>query len=155
MSVVVYDALTFAARFPELAGVSQTQLTWYWQLAGDYVNNTDCSIVPYDPPNCLLRSDALYLTVAHLAKIFGTNGSIQPSPIVGRISTATEGSVSVGTAVDLKSQAAQWWLSSPYGFAVWQLLAPYRTALYIGRPQRNMNPPGLGGPYYGGIRGLY
>jgi len=151
VAVVAFDTGTFYLRFPELAGVSPSQLTFYFQLAGDFVNNTDCSIVPYCPPTVLAREDALYLTVAHLAKLFGTNAGISPSPIVGRIDTATEGSVSVGATVDIKSQSAQWWLSSVYGFAVWQLLAPWRSALYISARRRSFEPAGVGGPSFGGV----
>lgn len=151
MSVVVFDPTRFATLFPELSSVSQTQLSFYFSLAETYIDNTDCSMVPDNPPQAGVRTNALYLTVAHLAKLFGTVNGQSPSPLVGRIDNATEGSVSVGTALDLKSQAAQWWSQSQYGLSVWQMLAPWRTAIYIAKTPRSFAPAGIGGPFFGGI----
>ena len=151
MSVVVWSYPQFIQQFPELASVSPALLAIYFASAGDFINNTDCSIVPDEPVQGGLRTRVLYLTTAHIAKMFATINGQTPSGLVGRINNAAEGSVSVGTDLNLTSQSAQWWLQSPYGFMAWQALAPYRTALYVGRPQRNFGPYGTYGPYFGGI----
>jgi len=151
MSVVVFSYTDFIAQFPNLASVGPTLLGMYFTMAGDFVNNTDCSIVPDCPPQAGLRTRVLYLTTAHLATIFATINGQSPSGLVGRVSDATEGSVSVATNLDIASQGAQWWLQSPYGFAAWQALAPFRTALYIAKPQRNFQPYPFGGVYLGAV----
>lgn len=140
MSVVIFDPIAFLAQYPQFSTVNQPVLSMYFAMAGDFVNNTDCSSVPDMPIQAGLRTRVLYLLTAHLAAIFsGVNGQ-PPTGLVGRISDATEGSVSVGTTVEIKAQSAQWFLQTPWGFAAWQALAPYRTALYVPKAPRNFGP---------------
>lgn len=150
MSVVVFSFTDFVAAYPQFASLGPTILGNYFAMAGDFVNNTDCSIVPDCPPQAGLRTHVLYLLTAHLATIFGTVNGQAPSGLVGRVSDATQGSVSVGTDLNIASQGAQFFLQSPFGFAAWQALAPYRTALYIAAPKRNFLPAYVGGVYFGG-----
>lgn len=158
MSVVVFRYTDFIAQFPELASVSQSLLAAYFASAGDFVNNTDCSPIPDLPAQGGLRTRVLYLTTAHIAKMFATINGQAPSGLVGHINNASEGSVSVGTDLNLTSQSAQWWAQTPYGFMAWQALAPYRQFLYVGRPQRTFNPYFYAGgtpyvtPPYGGVK---
>jgi len=140
MSVVVFDYIAFITQFSQFATIPQPILSMYFTMAGDYVNNTDCSPVPDCPPQAGLRTRVLNLLTAHLAAIFsGVNGQ-PPSPLVGRISDAAEGSVNVGTTLEIKSQSAQWFLTTPWGFAAWQALAPFRTAIYVAKAPRNFGP---------------
>lgn len=72
-----------------------------------------------------------------------------PAGIVGRIASATEGSVSVAAEYDAPPNASQAWLiQTKYGAEYWSATAKYRTARYV--PNRNTNPtPGLWGPWGG------
>ena len=144
---ITFSYSAWIALFPELAGVSEDQATMYFNIATLYVRNDGQG--PINDPNML--TTLLNLTTAHIAKLFSqqtngiptTGGSSSPSPIVGRISTASEGSVSVATelAGDQPASAA-WWEQTQYGFAAWQLMKPFRTFRYLGPTRRRVfNPP--------------
>jgi hypothetical protein len=77
------------------------------------------------------RALLLNMLTAHLAALYaGVNGQ-SPSPLVGRINTATEGSVSVGAAMDGVPGTAAWFLQTKYGASFWQATARYRTMRYV------------------------
>ena len=113
----------------------------YFAEAGLYLDNTDASPVPYNPPSDVTRLMLLNMITAHIAFLRKPGAS----PLVGRVSNATEGSVSVATDVGQQSASAQFWLQSPYGFSYWQATASYRTARYVPGPRARLN--GLNGPY--------
>jgi hypothetical protein len=74
------------------------------------------------------------LVVAHLAAMrFGVNGQ-PPSPLVGRISSASEGSVSVSADMAGASASAAWWNQTTYGATAWQATNKYRRATYVPGP---------------------
>lgn len=141
----------WVALLPQMLGVSQPQATLYFGLAEMYVRNDGGGSIN-DP---VKLTNALYLTTAHLAALFSqqtngvptTGGSEPPSPLVGRIGSAAEGSVSVSSEMPDQPQSAAWWNQTAYGAAVWKLLAPNRTARIVPAPRRTYNPPV--GPYYG------
>lgn len=140
---VVFNYAQWAARFPELAGsVAEPLAQAYFDEATLYLSNDD-SVSRVK--NQARRALILNLIVAHIAKLNPTAGG-DAAALVGRISSATEGSVTVQTDLQIKSEAAQWWLQTPYGLQAWQALAPYRTAVYVPGHQRRMNP-------YGSYRG--
>jgi hypothetical protein len=97
-----------------------------------------------------VRAALLNMLVAHLAQLNlpagggdgsagGTNAAA-PSPLVGRITNATEGSVSVQTQMDLPLGSAQWFNQTPYGAQFWAATAAYRTMRYVPIPPRDMDP---------------
>lgn len=129
--IVVFDYAAWALMFPTLAAsIDEPTAQAYFDSATLFLDNTGCSQVVSLTKRALILN---YLT-AHVAALFGTIGGNPPSPLVGKISQATEGSVSV--SVDWPTTANNaWWLQTPYGAFAWQALAPYRTALYIAAPQ--------------------
>lgn len=141
---IVFDYANWIALFPELAGVGETPATSYFNLATMLVNN--CGWPISDPA---MLSNILYLVTAHLAKLFSQNtqgvptsgGTEGPTGIVGRISTATEGSVSVSAEMPNQPPNAAWWQQTQYGALVWQLLKPFRLFRYVPGPRRIYNPP--------------
>ena len=148
MSVVTFDPVAFLARFPELASVPTPQLAGYFAMAaGGLIDNTDTSVIPDQPPQAGVRTQVLYLATAHLTNLLATINGQAPSGLVGRISSAAEGSVNVSTELGIQSQSAAFWTQTQYGLMVWQMLAPYRTALYTPGHVRNMNPPYIGTPF--------
>jgi hypothetical protein len=137
--IVVFNPAQFLIRYPEFASVDPGLLQAYFDEATIYLSNTECSVVRNIEPRALL----LNMLVAHIAAInAGVNG--QPaSPLVGRVNTATEGSVSVGTAMDGVPGTAAWFMQTKYGSSYWQATAQYRTARYIpGSSQRCAFPRG-------------
>lgn len=86
------------------------------------------------------QTTLLWLMVAHVcALIYGVNGQA-PSGLVGRISSATEGSVSVSTGDYPASQNAAWYLQTPFGASFWAATAAFRTMRYRPAPRYPINP---------------
>lgn len=125
--VVVFDPSAFKARYPEFVSVSDALLQAYFGEATIYLANTEDSRVQ----DVAQRAVLLNMLVAHIAVMnAGANG--QPaSPLVGRVNTATEGSVSVGTDMGTVPFTAAWFLQTKYGAAFWQATARYRTMQYV------------------------
>lgn len=131
MAVVVFDPTLFKLRYPEFASVDNALLGLYFNEAGLYLSNTDVSIVQ----NIDQRTMFLNMLTAHIAFINGALTSDgQPKP-VGRVSSATEGSVSASFEYLVPGSAA-WYAQSQYGAAFWQATSNLRGFRYIGPPNR-------------------
>lgn len=137
----------WSARFPSLvASVSEPLATLYFAEASIYCDNSACAIIPYDntlTPPILTRELILNLLVAHIALLNTPINGQGPSPLVGRVDSATEGSVSVSAVMDGIPGTAAWYVQTTYGSQAYQLMAGYRTARYcaslgrfaqVGRP---------------------
>ena len=132
--IVVFDYATWAAQYPELAGsVTSGQAGGYFNQSCLYLDNTPCSPVRDWQPGGK-RETILYMITSHIASMLATINGNAPSPLVGRINSAGEGSVNVATDLPTPMSAA-WWSQTRYGLLAWQALAPYRTALYVRAPQ--------------------
>lgn len=139
--VVQFNYTTWIARYPQFAipaiteGVAQS----LFDEATLYCDNTPTSRIPCGP-----RTPILNMVTAHLAQLnFGS--TLQPlNPLVGRITNATEGSVTV--AVDMSNQpaAAAFFQQTQYGAQAWQAMAPYRTMRYFPAQQRYLGVGGFG-----------
>ncbi len=130
MGIVVFDEARFKARYPEFATVLDATLDEYFIEATIYLDNTDASPVS----DVDRRTVLLNMLVAHIAQInSGANGQ-GPSSLVGQITSATEGSVSVSVANMAATGTSAWFQQSKYGAAYWQATAPYRTFRYVARP---------------------
>lgn len=155
---VTFDYNRFTVEFPELAGINEASLLsvdasglsyGYWANATRLIRNDGGGPIRSQET----QADLLYLATAHIAKLFSpqtngvpmSGGTSGPSPLVGRINSATEGSVSVQTEMPTQPRSAfaeAWWSQTPYGAKAWELLAPYRTMHYFGSPRRRTyNPP--------------
>jgi hypothetical protein len=89
----------------------------------------------------------LNMLTAHIATLFAPqSGGAASSGLVGRINSATEGSVSVQAAYSNNvSEQMAWFIQTKYGAMYWTATAPYRTMRY--RPSKNrgvVGPPGFG-----------
>ncbi len=124
MAIVIFDPEKFKAEHPEFSGLSNEQLSFFFRLATILLDNTEASIVPYDPPATTEREDLLYLLVCHLATL-----QQRGSDTVGRLSGATQGSVSVQFAMN-SPQAASWYEQTSCGALFWQLTIKYRGFRY-------------------------
>jgi hypothetical protein len=133
MAIAVFNPVVFLARYPEFSGVSTALLSAYFSEAGLYCSNCDASPIQ----NIAVRGVLLNMLTAHIAYINGAlNADGQPRP-VGRVSAASEGSVSA-TFEDVPPTpgTGAWFQQSQYGAAFWQATSKWRSATYIPCPTR-------------------
>ncbi len=136
MAVVVLDPSAFRSSYPEFAGLTDGQVTTDWTMAQQLCDNTDDSIIQ----DVDVRAACLYALTAHFAVLMGqgTQGAAR-SGLVGRIASATQGSVNVSLEMPTNPDAA-FFMQTQYGAIYWQLTGPYRTFLYAPGPVRNIDP---------------
>jgi hypothetical protein len=138
----VFSYETWVAMFPIFAPLSPTQGNAYAMRAALQFANS-CSNPAYCGAGSL--DGYFYLVISHIAWLSSpkdANGNpaaagAAPSPLVGRISNATEGSVSVQTEWDAGGSVSPneaYWLQTPFGAEFWTATAPFRTARYLARP---------------------
>ena len=136
---VTFDYTTwsdiFAAQFSNLnqAQVEGTALP----IAEQYCRNDGGGPVT----TAAMQTNLLNLMVAHICQLlFGINGQ-PPSPLVGRIVSAGEGTVSVNVDFPMTPSNA-WFEQTQFGSMFYQLCAAYRTMRYVA-PQRRLFSPWL------------
>lgn len=124
----------FIAQYPAFATAPpQATLEAYFALAGEvWLRNDGTGPVR----TTTLQTALLYMLTAHLAQLFsGPNGN-DPSGLVGRISSATEGSVTVSTEYEGTMNSA-WFNQTEYGATFWAATAAFRSfAAYLPGPTR-------------------
>lgn len=136
---VVFNYGVWVARYPEFAGVSQPLAQAYFDEAGLYFANQGwtgaLSIAP----------TLLNMLTAHIAWLYAPRDAAgKPSstgsgasPLTGRISSASEGSVSVSTELSSSGSPSEaWFTQTPYGFSFWQATAQFRQAHYVTNPMQ-------------------
>ena len=156
---VTFDFPTWIAMFPEFTPVGATLGLAYFNLA----TATIIANATTNPAFCDGNLPTLiYLATSHVAWLNApkdANGNPAATgqvaaQVVGRISSASEGSVSVSTEypLDSGSSAQEKYLSQTrYGLLLWEALGPYRTGQYAARPTIVM-----GGRFRGSFgRGLW
>ena len=134
-AVAVFNYANFVLLFPQFAAnPSQATLQLYYNLAGDvWLRRTTG---PVRSQVRSLQNDLMNLLTAHLATLFTGPDGNDPSGLVGRISSASEGSVSVSTEFQSTMNAA-WFNQTQAGATFWAATAPYRSfAAYIPGPTR-------------------
>lgn len=131
MTVVTFDPAAFRATYPEFCAVGVPILTSSFMQAGLYLDNGDCSPVQ----NISRRTLLLWLLTAHIATLRGALSATGTPPPVGRASSATEGSVSIGLDMPSAPDAA-WFNQTPYGAAFWQATLSLRSFQYVAAPPR-------------------
>ena len=119
---VVFSYREFVAMFPEVKTTEQQASTMFW-IAEGIVNNTPHSYVSED----CRRKKMLYLLTAHIL-ILTNRGAGN----VGNITSASEGSVSVGySTATIDKLGAGWFGQTQYGLLFWQLAAKYLSGFYV------------------------
>jgi hypothetical protein len=136
---VTFNQTEFLAAYSQFT-LQAAFLGTAFVLATTMLSNC-CSSVVCDAN---LRQTLLYLLTAHITKLMAGEGSIPATGLVGRISDATEGSVSL-TAEYLApnggpSQA--YFIQTQYGATWWQATAGFRTMRYVAPPPRHYGPWG-------------
>ena len=143
---VVFDYGAWIARYPEFSGVSSDLAQAYFAEAGLYCANSITN-----PAFSLgILPTLLNMLTAHIAWLNAprdANGNpastgTPAAPTVGRISSATEGSVTVQIDNQYEPGTPQWFQQTRYGAAYWAATAPFRTGRYVA------NPTVVGAPVY-------
>jgi len=150
MGVVVrFDYTAWLAMFPEFtATVNPTQAASYFQIATS-VHRNDGGGPVNDPAT---QSNLLNYLTGHIAALFSAPApGQQPSTLVGRVASATQGSVSVQAAYSNNvSEQMAWFIQTKYGALYWTATAPFRTMRYA----PNRNPGVVSSRPFGGPRGF-
>ena len=130
MPAVTFDPVAFKARYPEFAAVADALLQACFDEAGMYLSNSDKPVA-----NETRRLVLFNMLTAHIAFIGGAlSADSMPRP-VGRLSQASEGSVSAAFE-NLAPGSAAWFQQSQYGATFWQATTSLRGFRYIAQPTR-------------------
>jgi hypothetical protein len=144
--VVAFSYPAWAALYPEFnTTVSPSQAQEYFTLATS-IHRNDGGWPVNDPTQQL---SLLNMLTAHIAALLApSNPGGTPSAIVGRINSATEGSVNVQAQYSTNvSQQMAYFVQTKYGAMYWVASAPYRTMRYrpsLRRGVVQIGPPGFG-----------
>lgn len=126
MSIVTFDPKVFKKIYPTFDGVENAVLTDCFNGATMHCNNTDNSTVQ----DVTVRSYLLNLLTAHIAVLRGVKCGDGVAP-VGRISSATEGSVSADMDyMKATPGTGPWYQQTQYGAEYWQATSKYRGFKY-------------------------
>ncbi len=142
--IVAFDYTLWTATYPEFAAsVNPTQAASYFLIAETFLNNTPTSPVKDAGPGGA-RAILLNMLTAHIAQLFAPQAGIPAPQTVGRISQASEGSVSVTLDMDNQTALAAWYNQTKYGAMYWAATAAYRTARYRSPPKPYLGVGGRG-----------
>ena len=111
----ISDFRTFYPIFADAVQYPDNVITYAFNLAETYIDNTESSPIPYDPSkNILLRQRVLYMATCHLLQL-----NSQSPQQTGAVTSASQGSVSVGySPLTGNSFASQFWSQTRCGHAV-------------------------------------
>lgn len=138
---VLFDYTAWLVRYPEFSDVPELLAQAYFDEAGTLIGNEAGNpafgVTVYEGTTAVpLLKRLLYMVTAHIAQMnSGANGAGGPSGIVGRISSASEGSVSVSSEYgDSGGPSEAFFLQTRYGAAYWAATAQFRTMQYVAQP---------------------
>lgn len=136
-ATVTFDPAAWRERFPEFADVSDALAEDFFAEATDIWANDGSG--PVNDAARQLR--ILNMLTAHIAKVSGgASGGGGNSGLVGRVSSATEGSVTVQVEAAQATQSTQWFMQSQYGASYLQMIAPYINFRSVMPTTRAPNP---------------
>lgn len=147
--IVVFDPTAFKTAWPEFSTIPDAVLVKNFANATLQLSNSCCSRVK----DANVRELLLDLLTAHITFLLnGANGIPAPG-IVGRIASATEGSVSVGADFSGPDEA-QFYLQTKYGADYWAATARWRQMVYIPGRSNSDVPGPYGFGFWGGGNGF-
>ena len=132
----VWNPGSFLQRYPEFTlayNTNPSKFSDYFIESGLYLTNAPNSPVA----DVTVRSMLLNMLVAHISFLAGDLSADGQARPVGRVSQASEGSVSA--SFDMNAQTAgsgPWFQQSQYGSAFWQATSKWRSFRYSPRPTR-------------------
>lgn len=147
-AIATFNPQMWRLRYPEFRDVSDDLANAYFAEATLYLRNDGTGPVESAEQQLIL----LNMLVSHIASLGALNpdGS-SASGLVGPITSASEGSVSVSSGLVVEAGTAGWYQQTSYGYAFWNATAAYRSMRYI--PGRGAYH-GLGRGYGGFGRGF-
>jgi hypothetical protein len=155
---VIFNYMAWQTAFPDFASVSQAYATGCFARASMLCQNNAASPVVVrnngDTTQLiyflnLLTAHICWLNCPQLNGVPNDTEGVPSPPLVGRISQATEGSVTVATEIaGMDQPGAAFYAQTKWGMEYWQASAGYRQAVY--RP----GFAGYVGGRFGGWRGL-
>ena|SRR6266446_5351979 len=135
---VAFNYASWVSIFPEFAQTVNPDLAAELFTVATQLHANDGS-GPVE--STALQTTALNLVMAHLAMLFYGTAASPPTQLVGRISNATEGSVSVQTEYAVPpSHSRPFWDQTKYGAVYWQMTGAFRIFKYRRGPRRTFNP---------------
>lgn len=153
---VLFNYANWVLMYPEFASVPEPVAANYFAQAGTFWNNYGSS-----PATRIQTQDVLMnLLTAHIAALFwkvpaqGSPGPADPNSPVGRINSASEGSVSVGTDTGLVPTASEykaWLMQTKYGLMFLAMIGQYTNMRYVPGQLQSGGLGPRGWPGYGGI----
>jgi hypothetical protein len=129
---ITFDYSGWKARYPEFSAVVEGAAQGYFDEATLYWRNNGTS------PNSTEESQRLFLNMltAHIAALYAQSqgmpnpgGAQDANSLVGRVASATQGSVTVSTELNMvpSSSGMQAWLAqTKYGLSFWAATNAYR-----------------------------
>jgi Protein of unknown function (DUF4054) len=140
--VVVFDPAAFKLLYVQFATVADPTLTLYFDLATMILANTCGSIVS----DATQRERLLNLLVAHIAAlqpVSPAGGAGSGGTLVGRVASASEGTVSVTAEYASQVSASMaWFIQTQYGALFWQLTSSIRSFRYVAPCYGSQGPVG-------------
>lgn len=127
---VTFDYDVWAKRYPEFKTVDPVLAQAYFAEATLYLRNDGTGPVKDEAVQLTL----LNMVTAHIAALNATIDGKEPSNLVGRITDASEGSVSVSVDKTALPGSAAWYAQTKYGMAFWQATRAYRLGDYRASP---------------------
>lgn len=132
MAAVTFDVALFKGRYPEFAAVPSVTLNAFFTEACIYLANADKPVK--NEARRLLLLNMLTAHVAYMGGALSADGMPRP---VGRMSQASEGSVSASFEdVPATPGSGAWFKQSQYGAAFWQATTGIRSMTYVPCPTR-------------------
>lgn len=133
--------------FPEFVNCTAIQCQNWFNIAAVICSNETCNPAFADG----VLQQLLYTLTAHLGRLYAPRDAqgnpaatgAPASPIVGRINSGNEGSVSFGADMgdaNAGSPSQAWYMQTQYGATYWAMTAKYRTFRYGRGPRRNFQP---------------
>lgn len=123
--IATFSYEAWNARYPEF-NVSQVQAQAFWLEATIHHRNDGGGPVN----DIAMQAMLLNMLTSHIAMLAVGTAAQPASGLVGRISSANQGSVSVSTELAGLPGNAAYYTQTPYGLAWWNATAVFRTAHY-------------------------
>lgn len=135
---IVFDYAAWAVLFPQFSNLTSDQVTTLvLPLAEQYCRNDGGGPVS----SAAIQTTLLNLMVAHVAQLLFGSTTQPVSPLIGRLDSASEGSVSLHADFPSAASATEaWFLQTQYGAMFWAATAAYRTMRYMPGPRRFFSP---------------
>lgn len=135
---VEFNYQTWILRYPEFADTVPQELAEIYFAEATLYHANDGSGPVVDGAQQLLL---LGMLVAHIAQINAGSAGNAASPVAGVLTSASEGSVSVGIQPFSAPGSEMWFVTTKYGIQYWAATAQYRTMRYVAAKPRVFNPP--------------